>query len=90
MRPALGRFGAGRGAGTPDCAGAPNGAEPVGVLDPTLDVASLSLKGTRTEGGWLLSGAKTWCTFAGKAGVLMVVTRTNPDRSLGHKGLSLS
>src|SRR5205085_12541463 len=34
-------------------------------------------------------GRKTWCTFAGKAGVLMVVARTNPDRSAGHKGLSL-
>ena len=53
------------------------------------DVASVSLRGTRTKGGWLLNGAKTWCTFAGKAGVLMVVTRTNPDRSLGHRGLSL-
>ena len=39
-----------------------------------------------TDGGWLLNGAKTWCTFAGKAGVLMVVTRTDPDRSLGHRG----
>ena len=50
---------------------------------------SLTLKGTRAPGGWRLNGAKTWCTFAGKAGVLMVVTRTDPDRSLGHKGLSL-
>ena len=41
------------------------------------------------DGGWLLNGAKTWCTFAGKAGVLMVVARTDPDRSLGHKGLSV-
>ena len=46
-------------------------------------------RATRTDGGWLLNGAKTWCTFAGKAGVLMVVARTNPDRSLGHRGLSL-
>lgn len=53
------------------------------------DLAACQLKGTRVDGGWLLNGAKTWCTFAGKAGVLMVVTRTNPDRSLGHKGLSV-
>ena len=57
--------------------------------DHGSDVASLSLKGTRTEGGWLLNGAKTWCTFAGKAGLLMVVTRTDPDKSLGYKGLSI-
>ena len=70
-------------AGNPLCA--------IAITEPDYgsDVAGLALKGTRTQGGWLLSGAKTWCTFAGKAGVLMVVTRTNPDRSLGHKGLSL-
>jgi (2S)-methylsuccinyl-CoA dehydrogenase len=70
-------------AGDPLCA--------ISITEPDFgsDVASLSLKGTRTPGGWLLNGAKTWCTFAGKAGVLMVVTRTDPDRSLGHRGLSL-
>jgi (2S)-methylsuccinyl-CoA dehydrogenase len=70
-------------AGDPLCA--------IAITEPDYgsDVASLSLKGTRTTGGWLLNGAKTWCTFAGKAGVLMVVTRTNPDRSLGHRALSL-
>ncbi len=57
--------------------------------DHGSDVAGLTLRGTRTEGGWLVNGAKTWCTFAGKAGLLMVVTRTDPDRSLGHRGLSL-
>ena len=57
--------------------------------DHGSDVASLTLKATRTEGGWRLDGAKTWCTFAGKAGLLMVVARTDPDRSLGHRGLSL-
>jgi len=63
----------------------------IAITEPDYgsDVASLNLRGMRTEGGWLLNGAKTWCTFAGKAGVLMVVTRTDPDRSLGHKGLSL-
>jgi (2S)-methylsuccinyl-CoA dehydrogenase len=70
-------------AGDPLCA--------VAITEPDAgsDVAALSLKATRTEGGWLLSGAKTWCTLAGKAGALMVVARTNPDRSLGHRGLSL-
>jgi (2S)-methylsuccinyl-CoA dehydrogenase len=57
--------------------------------DHGSDVAGLTLRGTRVPGGWRLRGAKTWCTFAGKAGVLMVVTRTEPDRSLGHRGLSL-
>lgn len=63
----------------------------IAITEPDFgsDVAGLSLKATRVEGGWTLNGAKTWCTFAGKAGLLMVVARTNPDRSLGHRGLSI-
>jgi (2S)-methylsuccinyl-CoA dehydrogenase len=70
-------------AGKPLCA--------IAITEPDFgsDVASLSLKATRAEGGWLLDGAKTWCTFAGKAGLLMVVARTDPDKSAGHRGLSL-
>jgi len=63
----------------------------VAVTEPNYgsDVAGMRLKATKTEGGWLLNGAKTWCTFGGKAGVLLVLARTNPDLSLGHKGLSM-
>jgi (2S)-methylsuccinyl-CoA dehydrogenase len=70
-------------AGDPLCA--------IAITEPDYgsDVASLNLRATRVAGGWRLDGAKTWCTFAGKAGVLMVVARTDPDRSLGHKGLSV-
>ncbi|MGQ3071132.1 MAG: acyl-CoA dehydrogenase family protein [Ferrovibrionaceae bacterium] len=70
-------------AGDPLCA--------IAITEPDYgsDVAALALRGTRVPGGWRLNGAKTWCTFAGKAGVLMVVTRTDPDRGLGHGGLSL-
>jgi (2S)-methylsuccinyl-CoA dehydrogenase len=69
--------------------GAPLCAIAITEPDYGSDVASLTLRGTPCEGGWRLNGAKTWCTFAGKAEVLMVVTRTNPDKSLGHRGLSL-
>jgi (2S)-methylsuccinyl-CoA dehydrogenase len=70
-------------AGAPLCA--------IAITEPDFgsDVAGLAMKGTRAPGGWLLNGAKTWCTFAGKAGLLMVVTRTDADRSLGHRGLSI-
>jgi (2S)-methylsuccinyl-CoA dehydrogenase len=57
--------------------------------DHGSDVASLALKATRCDGGWRLDGAKTWCTFAGKAGLLMVVARTNPDKAASYKGLSI-
>jgi (2S)-methylsuccinyl-CoA dehydrogenase len=32
---------------------------------------------------------KTWCTFGGRADVLMLLARTDPDRSKAHRGLSL-
>ena len=67
----------------------------IAITEPDFgsDVASLALKATRTESpggsGWLLDGAKTWCTFAGKAGLVMVLARTNPDKTAGHRGLSV-
>jgi (2S)-methylsuccinyl-CoA dehydrogenase len=67
----------------------------ISITEPDYgsDVASLTLKATPADGGWLLNGAKTWCTFAGKADVLVVIARTNPDRNSkehgGHRGLSM-
>ncbi|OUS32406.1 acyl-CoA dehydrogenase [Gammaproteobacteria bacterium 45_16_T64] len=63
----------------------------VAVTEPNFgsDVAKMSLKATQTEGGWILNGEKTWCTFAGKAGVLMTLARTNSDPKAGHRGLSM-
>jgi (2S)-methylsuccinyl-CoA dehydrogenase len=63
----------------------------IAITEPDFgsDVAALALKGTRVEGGWRLDGAKTWCTFAGLANLLMVVTRTDPDKRAGHRGLSI-
>lgn len=63
----------------------------VAVTEPNYgsDVAGVRLRATATEGGWLLNGAKTWCTFGGKAGLLLVLARTNPDMALGHRGLSM-
>tara|TARA_R110002124_G_scaffold44718_7_gene135986 strand:- start:508 stop:2205 length:1698 start_codon:yes stop_codon:yes gene_type:complete len=63
----------------------------VAVTEPNFgsDVAGVRLRATATEGGWLLNGAKTWCTFGGKAGLLLVLARTSPDMDLGHRGLSM-
>jgi len=63
----------------------------IAITEPDYgsDVASMRLKATVTENGWLLNGAKAWCTFAGKSGVLLTLARTDPDLSLGHRGLSL-
>jgi len=63
----------------------------ISITEPDFgsDVAGLKLRATPCDGGWLLSGAKTWCTCAGRADVILVVARSRPDRSLGHRGLSL-
>ena len=37
----------------------------------------------------MINGVKTWCTFAARADVLMLLARTDPDRSKAHRGLSL-
>ncbi|MCB1841514.1 MAG: acyl-CoA dehydrogenase family protein, partial [Halioglobus sp.] len=41
----------------------------VAVTEPNYgsDVAGVRLRATQVDGGWMLNGAKTWCTFAGKA-----------------------
>ena len=57
--------------------------------DSGSDSASMITKATKTDGGYLLNGAKAWCTYANRANVLMVLARTNPDTSLRHKGLSM-
>ena len=63
----------------------------IAITEPDYgsDVASARLKATRNQEGWLLNGSKTWSTFAGKSGVLLTLARTDPDLSLGHRGLTL-
>jgi (2S)-methylsuccinyl-CoA dehydrogenase len=65
----------------------------VGIMvtepDYGSDVAGVKVAATPTEGGWLVSGVKTWATFAGRADVLMLLARTDPDKSKSHRGLSV-
>jgi len=63
----------------------------VAVTEPDFgsDVAAVVTAAARTGGGWLVNGVKTWCTFAARADVLMLLARTDPDRSKAHRGLSL-
>ncbi len=52
------------------------------------DVAAIQCRATRLpDGGWSVNGAKLWCTFAGRAHLVMLLCRTGsaPD----HRGLSL-
>ncbi len=61
------------------------------VTEPDFgsDVANLKTTATRDGDGWRINGVKTWATFAGRANTLMLLVRTDPDRSKGHRGLSL-
>ena len=63
----------------------------VAVTEPDYgsDVAGINTAATKTEGGWLINGTKTWCTFGARANVLMLLARTDPDRSKAHRGLSV-
>jgi len=66
----------------------------VAVTEPDFgsDVAGLKVTATPApgpDGGWLVNGVKTWCTFAARADILMLLARTDPDRSQAHRGLSL-
>ena len=63
----------------------------VAVTEPDYgsDVASIVTSATPVDGGWVVNGVKTWCTFAARADVLMLLARTDPDRSLAHRGLSM-
>jgi (2S)-methylsuccinyl-CoA dehydrogenase len=63
----------------------------VAVTEPDFgsDVAGVKVTATPDGDGWRINGVKTWCTFAARADVLMLLARTDPDKSKGHRGLSL-
>jgi len=68
----------------------------VAVTEPDFgsDVANIKVTATPADGangepGYVINGVKTWCTFAARANVLMLLARTDPDRSRTHRGLSL-
>jgi len=68
----------------------------VAVTEPDFgsDVAGLTVTASPAAGpdgapGYVINGVKTWCTFAARADALMLLARTDPDRSKQHRGLSL-
>jgi (2S)-methylsuccinyl-CoA dehydrogenase len=67
----------------------------VSVTEPDIgsDVAGVKCRAVRGSAGgkdgWLIQGPKAWCTFAGRANVLALLARTDPDPASGAKGLSL-
>ncbi len=72
-----------------DVAGVKATATPSDETQPEPTGGEVEAKSTNLERGWLVNGVKTWATFAGRANVLMVLARTDPDKSKGHRGLSV-
>jgi (2S)-methylsuccinyl-CoA dehydrogenase len=62
----------------------------ISVTEPNVgsDVASVSCRAERAPGGWAITGAKAWCTFAGRADVIALLARTG-DPVAGARGLTL-
>jgi (2S)-methylsuccinyl-CoA dehydrogenase len=62
----------------------------ISVTEPNVgsDVASVSCRAERAADGWNITGAKAWCTFAGRADVIALLARTG-DAHDGARGLSL-
>ena len=60
----------------------------ISVTEPDTgsDVASLGCRAERVDGGWAITGAKAWCTFAGRADAIALLARTGDG---GAKGLTL-
>ncbi|MEU3313980.1 acyl-CoA dehydrogenase family protein [Streptomyces sp. NPDC006662] len=52
------------------------------------DLASLRSRAVRTEGGWLLSGQKTWSSRAAFADRAFGIFRTDPGAARPHQGLT--
>lgn len=64
----------------------------IGMSEPDSgsDLASVRTRGTRTDGGWLVSGTKVWTSGAHHAHAFFVLARTSPLEPGGsrHAGLS--
>jgi (2S)-methylsuccinyl-CoA dehydrogenase len=67
----------------------------ISVTEPDIgsDVASVKCRAERAtrdgREGFLIQGPKSWCTFAGRANVLALLARTDPDPAKAQRGLSL-
>ena len=63
----------------------------ISVTEPNVgsDVASVSCRAERATGGFTITGAKAWCTFAGRADVIALLARTDADTTKGSRGLTL-
>ena len=64
----------------------------IGMSEPDSgsDLASVSTRATRTEGGWLVNGTKIWTSGAHENDWFVVLCRTTPLEDAGDKRRGLS
>ena len=69
---------------------AEGGALAIAMSEPEAgsDVGALSTRAERSDGEWVLNGAKTWCSYAHKAREILIVCRSDRGGSK-HEGLSM-
>jgi alkylation response protein AidB-like acyl-CoA dehydrogenase len=60
----------------------------ISISEPSAgsDAAAMTTIAERTDGGYLLSGTKAWCTHGGMADIVVVFAKTDPDA--GHRGIT--
>src|SRR6516164_8665973 len=54
--------------------------------DTGSDAANQRTRARKTDGGWVINGAKMWISMANHAKVALVFAQTDPDK--GHKGIA--
>lgn len=54
--------------------------------DHGSDIGGITCRAEPANGGWIVNGTKLWCTFAGRAEIMMLLART---ADAGHRGLSV-
>jgi len=57
--------------------------------DHGSDLAGITCRAEKADGGWVLNGEKTWVTLANRASLVMALVRTDPDPSLRHDGTTV-
>jgi butyryl-CoA dehydrogenase len=59
-----------------------------GLTEPDTgsDAANQKTRAKKTDGGWVINGAKMWISMANYAKVALIFAQTDPE--LGHKGLA--
>tara|TARA_R110001592_G_scaffold363371_1_gene685487 strand:+ start:96303 stop:97454 length:1152 start_codon:yes stop_codon:yes gene_type:complete len=62
----------------------------IGMSEPNAgsDLASVTTSARRTDGGWIVNGAKVWTTIVHKAHVMITLARTSEKTDNRHAGLS--